>query len=103
MSASDRNRKINIPQFCFPSTKSARVCCKAEDFPRQVATELQFMESMDVEEGNRPRIVTGEMEGWKKCLAIFFGIGILLMIIILPISFVGVEYYEVGVVIKLSL
>lgn len=47
------------------------------------------------EEDGRPRIVTGEIEGWKKCLLIFLGVGMLLLVIILPISFVGVEYYEV--------
>lgn len=58
---------------------------------------------MDVEEGHRPREDRGEMEGWKKCLLIFLGIGLLLMVIILPISFVGVEYYEVGVASEVSL
>ena len=38
---------------------------------------------------------TGELDRWKKCLLIFLGVGILLMVIILPISFVGVEYYQV--------
>lgn len=47
------------------------------------------------EEYGRPRVETGELEGWKKCLLIFLGVGILLMVIILPISFVGVEYYQV--------
>lgn len=56
------------------------------------------MDTMDVEEGRRPRVDTGDMEGWKKCLLIFLGIGLLVTIIILPISFVGVEYYEVGYV-----
>lgn len=52
------------------------------------------MDDMEVEDG-RPRVETGELEGWKKCLLIFLGVGILLMVIILPISFVGVEYYQV--------
>lgn len=39
---------------------------------------------------------TGELDRWKKCLLIFLGVGILLMVIILPISFVGVEYYQLG-------
>lgn len=48
----------------------------------------------DEEYGGRPRVDTGS-EGWKKCLVVFLGVGILLMVIILPISFVGVEYYQV--------
>ena len=52
-------------------------------------------DEVDVEYGGRPRVETGEGNGWKKCLAIFLGVGILLMVIILPISFVGVEYYQV--------
>lgn len=47
------------------------------------------------EYGGRPRVDTGELDGWKKGLLIFLGVGILLMVIILPISFVGVEYYQV--------
>lgn len=49
----------------------------------------------EVEYGGRPRVDTGGLDGWKKCLLIFLGVGILLMVIILPISFVGVEYYQV--------
>lgn len=47
------------------------------------------------EYGGRPRVETGEGSGWKKCLLIFLGVGILLMLIIFPMSFVGVEYYQV--------
>lgn len=52
-------------------------------------------DEVDEENGGRPRVETGEGSGWKKCLFIFLGVGILLMVIILPISFVGVEYYQV--------
>ena len=52
-------------------------------------------DEVDEEYGGRPRVETGELDGWKKCLFTFLGVGILLMIIILPISFVGVEYYQV--------
>ena len=55
------------------------------------------MESMDVEEGQRPRVDTGGMQGYQKCLLIFLGIGLLIMVIVLPLSFSGVEYYEVGI------
>lgn len=47
------------------------------------------------EYGGRPRVETGEGSWWKKCLLIFLGVGILLMVIIFPMSFVGVEYYQV--------
>lgn len=47
------------------------------------------------EYGGRPRVETGEGSWWKKCLLIFLGVGILLMLIIFPMSFVGVEYYQV--------
>ena len=55
------------------------------------------MESMDVEEGQRPRVDTGEMESWKKSLLIVLGIGLVVMTIVLPLSFKGVEYYEVSI------
>lgn len=52
-------------------------------------------DEVDEEYGGRPRVETGGGDGWKKCLFIFLGVGILLMVIILPIGFVGVEYYQV--------
>lgn len=52
---------------------------------------------MDIEEGQRPRVVTGGMQGYQKCLLIFLGIGLLTMVIVLPLSFSGVEYYELGI------
>ena len=55
------------------------------------------MESMDVEEGQRPSVDTGEMESWKKSLLIVLGIGLVVMTIVLPLSFKGVEYYEVSI------
>lgn len=52
---------------------------------------------MELEEGERVRVDTGEMDLWKKFLLCFFGIVVLLLIIILPLGFVGIEYYEVRV------
>lgn len=52
---------------------------------------------MEFGEGQRVLVDTGEMDLWKKCLLYFFGIVALLLIIILPLSFVGIEYYEVRV------
>ena len=51
-------------------------------------------DEVDEEYGGRPRVAEAG-GGRTKCLAIFFGVGILLMVIILPMSFVGVEYYQV--------
>ena len=53
---------------------------------------------MELEEGERVRVDTGEMDLWKKLLLCSFGIVVLLLIIILPLGFVGIEYYEVRVV-----
>lgn len=53
---------------------------------------------MEFEESGRVRVDTGEMDLWKKFLLCFFGIVVLLLIIILPLGFVGIEYYEVRVV-----
>lgn len=57
---------------------------------------------MDIEEGQRPRVVTGGMQGYQKCLLISLGIGLLTMVIVLPLSFSGVEYYEVGICLILN-
>lgn len=51
---------------------------------------------MELEEGERVRVDTGEMDLWKKLLLCSFGIVVLLLIIILPLGFVGIEYYELG-------
>lgn len=49
---------------------------------------------VDEEEyGGRFCVEIGEGSWWKKCLLIFFGVGILFMVIIFFMSFVGVEYY----------